>query len=96
MRRALQKLAAQRLRFCGCAARQGFKTYRSHTVPTLLLAPVWTLDGQFVAGHVWMNLTRALQRLSLQPEDWGRSMPGSRRIGEGARIKSRAAYGSTQ
>ena len=70
IRQALQKLASQRLRFCSCVTRQGFKTYRSHTAPTLLLTPVWTIDGQFVAGHVWMNLTRALQNLQLRPGDW--------------------------
>ncbi|MFV8944224.1 hypothetical protein [Moellerella wisconsensis] len=63
MRIHLSKFDGERLRFVGVVTRHGSKKkgYKDLTLPTLLLSPVETLSGEFVADHLWMNVTKHLQ-----------------------------------
>lgn len=63
MRIHLSKYDGERLRFVGVVTRHGSKKkgYKDLTLPTLLLSPVETLSGEFVADHLWMNVTKHLQ-----------------------------------
>ena len=72
MRKKLGELNNQRLRFKAKFIRFGFKNaYRGPDLVTLLLEDVSLFDDkEILSSHLWMNETKEIKSLNLQPGDY--------------------------
>lgn len=80
MRKALKQLNGERRRFSGTFCRFGEKRgWKGRTMTTLLLKNIKDATGKIVSDHLWFNLTREFDNLTLKE---------GTRIAFDARVKS--------
>ena len=71
MRRALQKLNGERLKFKATVKRFGAKNnYFGPPIITILLVDISLADtNQIVTNHLWLTMGKTLDKLKLEPGD---------------------------
>ena len=81
MRKALKQLEGERRRFTGTFCRFGQKNgWKGRTLTTVLLKDIKDARGNIVSDHLWFNLTKEFNNLTLTE--------GTTRIAFDARVKS--------
>jgi len=67
MRHALKQLAGKRRRFTGIFVRWGTKHgWKGREMPTVLLKDIRDALGNIVCDHLWFNLTKEFDNLTLK------------------------------
>jgi len=67
MRHALKKLNGERRRFTGTFCRFGQKNgWKGRTLTTVLLSDIKDANGRLVCDHLWFNLTKEFDNLTLK------------------------------